>query len=60
MELEDDDFAQIVSEVAMEFGRVTMRREASQQAIECVVKRVVHFNGVFTWKPTMRKWRCEA
>ena len=29
----------------MEFIWVTMRREATQQAIECVVERVIRFNG---------------
>ena len=45
MELEDDDFVQIAAEVVMEFGRVTMRREAAQQVVECVVERVGRFNG---------------
>ena len=45
MELEDNDFAQIVAEVVMEFGWVKMRREATQQAVDNVVERVGRFNG---------------
>ena len=45
MELEDDDFMQIVSEVVREFGQVTTKREATQPTVECMVKRVVLFNG---------------
>ena len=45
MELEEEEFAQILAEVVSEFGRVTEKREATQQAIECVVERVVRFNG---------------
>ena len=44
MELEDNDFAQIVAEVVMEFGWVKMRREVAQQVVECVVERVSRFN----------------
>ena len=45
MELEDDDFAQMVAEVVVEFRRVTMRRESTQQVVECVVERVNRFNA---------------
>ena len=34
MESEDNDFAEMMVEVVLEFGRVVMRREAAQQAIE--------------------------
>ena len=34
-----------MAEVVIGFGRVTARREATQQAIECVVERVIRFNG---------------
>ena len=45
MESEDDDSAEMVAEVVLEFGRVVMRREAAQRAIERVVERVGRFNG---------------
>ena len=45
MELEDDDFTEMVAELVTELGRVTMRREAAQQAVMCVVERVDRFNG---------------
>ena len=45
MELEDDDFVQIMAEVVMEFGRVSMRQETAQQVVECEVERVSRFNG---------------
>ena len=45
MELEDDDFAQIMAEAAREFGLVTAKREAAQRAIESMVERVSLFNG---------------
>ena len=45
MESKDDDFAEMVAEVVFEFGRVVMRREATQGAIEGVVERVGRFNG---------------
>ena len=44
MELEDDDFAQIVSEVTREFGRVTTKREAAQRVVECMVEIVSLLN----------------
>ena len=45
MEAEDDEFVEMVAEVVLEFGRVVMRREAAQRAIERVVERVGRFNG---------------
>ena len=45
MELEEDDFTQLFVEAAREFGRATTRREAAQQAVECVAERVGRFNG---------------
>ena len=45
MELEEDDIAQLVVEAVREFERATTRREAAQQAVECVAERVVRFNG---------------
>ena len=47
MELEEDDFAQILAEVVRESGRVTRRREALQRVVECVVKRVSSFKFPF-------------
>ena len=45
MELEEDDFTQLFVEAVREFGRATTRREAAQQAAECVAERVGRFNG---------------
>ena len=45
MESEDDDSAEMVAEVVLEFGGAVMRREAAQRAIERVVERVSRFNG---------------
>ena len=45
MESEDDESTEIVAEVVLKFGRVVMRREAKQRAIEQVVKRVGRLNG---------------
>ena len=45
MESEDDDFAEMVAKVVLEFGRAVIRREATQRAIERVVERVGRFNG---------------
>ena len=45
MESEDDDSAEMVAEVVLEFGRVVVRQEAAQPAIERVLERVGRFNG---------------
>ena len=45
MELEGDDFAQIVAEAVREFGRVMAKREVAQRVVECVVERVGLLNG---------------
>ena len=63
MELEDNDFAQIVAEVVMELRQVTMRQEAAQQVVKCMVERVGHFNGdkvSFYLESYNQKWRYEA
>ena len=44
MELEEDGFAQLFVEAVREFRQATTRREAAQQAVECVAERVGPFN----------------
>ena len=45
MKLEEDDCTQLFVEVVREFGRATTRREAAQEAVECLAERVGRFNG---------------
>ena len=45
MELEEDGFAQLFVEAVREFRRAATRREAAQQAVDCMVERVDRFNG---------------
>ena len=44
MEMEDDDFAQIVAEAVREFGRLTAKQEAAQRVVECMVEIVSLLN----------------
>ena len=45
MELGEDGFARLFVDVVREFGRSATRREAAQQAVECVAERVDRSNG---------------
>ena len=45
MELEEDGFTHLFVEAVREFRRAAARREAVQQAVECMAERVGRLNG---------------
>ena len=43
--MEEEDFMEMMERIAMDLGRAKLKRDATQQAVECMVDRVGRFNG---------------